>query len=175
MVLAAQAGAELFVVAERRSPCGACDAYVLPLQAATDVAHARDLIARGPTLAGAPIAVARIAPGADGVNRNVLAPGEPPWDWHVSEFQGFGDFAIELCDGSPTLVQQDVAGWIANTNGTICFWGYTVVAELAPPAVPTLRPPGTLILLAALLLVSRRRDRSSARSALPPARGDREP
>jgi hypothetical protein len=162
-VLAASARAELFVVAEPRSPCAACDAYVLPLQAPADVAHARDLIVRGPALAGAPIAVARIAAGPDGVNRNVLAPGEPPWSWRVTEFQGFADFTIELCDGTPTLVEQDVAGWIANTGGVICFWGYTVVAELPTSAIPGLRAPGVVLLLAALCVAGVGRLRAAER------------
>jgi hypothetical protein len=110
------------------------DSYVLVLEKSADIDHARALIEKG-AAAGATIAVVRIAAGADGRNRNVRAPGEPLWSWHQTSFEGFGDAAIELCDGWPGYVEQDVDRWIANTNGTICFWSYTVVEELPEPGV----------------------------------------
>lgn len=109
------------------------DSYVLMLQEPADIEHARALVEK--RAAGGTIAVVRIAAGADGRNRNVRAPGEPLWSWHQTSFEGFGDFAIELCDGWPGYVEQDVERWIANTNGTICFWSYTVVEELPEPGV----------------------------------------
>jgi hypothetical protein len=131
-----------FVVAERPGVEEHGDSFVLPLTDAVDVAHARDLIARGPEAAGAAIVFAEISAGADGVNRDVLAAGEPLWNWHVSRFEGFGDVGLELVDGWPTFVEQDVQGWIANTRrsedetfGHIGFWNYTVVAELAGDGV----------------------------------------
>jgi len=119
-----------FVVAQRiPAPLPPSDAYVLPLAAPADIAAARALVSGGSSM----IVIARIEEGADGINRNVNAPGMPEWSWHVAEFMRFDTATIELCDGSPTLVEQDVKGWIANTGGTICFWAYTVVAELPPP------------------------------------------
>ncbi|NIO29258.1 MAG: hypothetical protein GTO29_11975 [Candidatus Latescibacteria bacterium] len=106
------------------------DSYVLPLSDSADIAFARQLIANGEFK----IAVARIAPGADGINRDMYAPGMPEWSWHVTEFLEFADCTIEICDGSPTLVEQDVDGWMASTD-MICFWTYTVVEEI-PPSVP---------------------------------------
>ena len=144
MPLTARAGTTYFVVAERAGVEEHHDSFVLPLSDAVDVAHARDLIARGPDAAGNGIVFASVVAGADGINRNVVADGEPPWHWHVSEFEGFGDFGIELVDGNPTFLESDVAGWIANTRrddpdvGHIGFWNYTVVAELdgGPVTVP---------------------------------------
>jgi hypothetical protein len=107
------------------------DSYVLPLSDPAAIAHARELISAGPA-AGAPIVVAKIAKGANGINRNALAPGSPPWSWHVTEFEGFADNTIEILDGWPTFIEQDVDGWIQNTNGYVGFWEYTVVAELPP-------------------------------------------
>jgi hypothetical protein len=140
---AARAGTVLFVVAERPGVEEHGDSFVLPLSDAEDVAHARDLIARGPDAAGAGLVFAQVSAGRDGINRDVLAPGEPLWDWHVSKFEGFGDMGLELVDGWPTFVQADVPGWIANTRrtpdetvGHIGFWNYTVVAELAPATIP---------------------------------------
>jgi hypothetical protein len=150
-VPSAWAGPVLFVVGERVKEHG--DSFVLPLEDPADIAHARDLIARGPEAAGAPLVFAEIVPGADGINRDVFAEGQPLWNWHVSKFEGFADGGIELVDGWPTFIEQDVAGWMANTRrdkddpnapGHIGFWSYTVVAEIAadggsggsPPAVP---------------------------------------
>ena len=140
----ARAGTVYFVVAEREEVAEHNDSFVLPLSAEADIAHARDLIARGPDAAGAPIVFASIVAGADGVNRNVLAEGEPLWNWHVKDFEGFADMGIELVDGWPTFVESDVQGWINNTKrddpavGHMGFWNYTVVAEL--PAGPVTIP-----------------------------------
>ncbi|HZP83075.1 MAG TPA: PEP-CTERM sorting domain-containing protein [Chthonomonadaceae bacterium] len=130
----AQADPRYFLVAGRPGLPQITDSYVLPLEEPQDIAHAQALIAQGPDI-GAGIVVAAIQAGADGINRDYLAPGAPPWSWHVTQFEGFADFTIELYDGSPTLVEEDVPGWIANTGGHIGFWNYTVVAEL-PAGVP---------------------------------------
>lgn len=138
----AQAGTVYFVVAERPGAAVHHDSYVLPLSEPEDIAHARDLVIRGPDAAGSPLVFASVVAGADGINRNVLAEGEPPWNWHVSAFEGFGDFGIELVDGNPTYLESDVQGWIRNTSrgdgdvGHIGFWNYTVVSELAGPVIP---------------------------------------
>ena len=135
------------------------DSFILPLSEPDDIAHARDLIARGPEAAGAPLVFAEVVAGSDGINRDVLAEGEPLWSWHVSAFEGFGDGGIELVDGWPTFIESDVQGWIENTNredgdprGHIGFWSYTVVAELdGPPTgipLPGALPGGLLGLLA---------------------------
>ena len=68
------------------------------------------------------------------------------------------------CDGWPTYIENDVAGWIDNTDGNglgqpggggvghIGFWNYTITAELTGP--PTeLRPISTAIPLPAALPV----------------------
>jgi hypothetical protein len=149
-----------FVVAERPGQVVHGDSYILPLSNADDIAHARALLAAEPgTLAS--IAVAHIAAGADGVNRDWLAPGRPEWSWHVTEFDGFYDFTAEVLDGWPTFVEQDVPGWIANTGGQIGFWSYTVVAELPTP-IPE---PGAGAMLLALILLPRiaRRGRPASR------------
>jgi hypothetical protein len=154
------AGPVYFVVAERPGQEEHGDSFVLPLTGADDIAHARDLIARGPEAAGAPLVFAEVSPGADGINRNVLADGQPLWNWHVSGFEGFADGGIELVDGWPTFIEGDVGGWMANTRrdrddpdapGHIGFWNYTVVAELddRPSEVPL--PPA--VFAAGALLV----------------------
>jgi hypothetical protein len=123
-----------FLVTELPEDAVHGDSYVLPLSDPAAIAHARALVAEPGTLAS--IAVAHIAAGPDGINRDHLASGTPGWSWHVTGFEGFTDFAIEILDGWPTYVEQDVAGWIANTDGMIGFWNYTVTAELDLTADP---------------------------------------
>jgi len=125
----APAATNYFVVAERPGTARHHDSYVLPLTNATAIAHARALIANGPGI-GQAIVVARIAAGADGVNRDYLAQGAPAWSWHVTSFVAFADSTIEILDGWPGYVENNVAGWIANTGGSIGFWTYTVVDEI---------------------------------------------
>jgi GNAT superfamily N-acetyltransferase len=137
-----------FLVAERPGHEVHGDSYVLVLSEQADIDHARDLIVKGAS-AGATIAVVRIAAGADGRNRDVRAPGEPLWSWHQTAFEGFADFAIELCDGWPGYVEEDVERWIANTGGTICFWSYTAVEELPEPGAPGIAAGAALLLAAA--------------------------
>jgi hypothetical protein len=108
------------------------DSYVLPLSEPEDIAHARDLIEFGPA-AGATIAVAAIAAGGDGINRNSFALFAPEWSWHVTDFLGFADITAEILDGWPTGVELYPEFWIGPSGqGTIGFWSYTVVAELPP-------------------------------------------
>lgn len=107
------------------------DSYVLPLSKPDDIAHARKLIELGPGIEGGHIAVAAIDADSDGVNRNTLAPDQPLWSWHVSEFYGFAEMTIELCDGWPGLVEDNLDYWV-NTVGQVCFWSYTVVEEITP-------------------------------------------
>jgi hypothetical protein len=106
------------------------DAYTLVLSDPADIAHARDLVARG-LAAGEAIVVARVAAGLDQINRNWGAPGAPPWHWHIWQFVAFADATVEILDGTPSGVEVNPAGWAAYP-GLIGFWGYTVVAELPP-------------------------------------------
>lgn len=120
----------LFLVAEEEPIHG--DSYLLPLSDPKDIADARALLDLGSQSGVGKIVSAKIEPGTDGHNRDLQNPGAPLWSWHISQFEGFADAAIELCDGWPGKVEEDVAAWIANTDGTICFWSYTVVAEIGP-------------------------------------------
>lgn len=147
----AQASPAYFVVAEPPESVYHFDSYILPLYEPADIAQARQLIQSGQRQ----IVFAAIAPGADGINRDVYH--NKLWSWHVTEFEGFADMGIELLDGWPTYVESDVAGWMANTGGHIGFWSYTVVAELS--AVPE---PSTLLMagiggVATVLAIGRRR------------------
>jgi hypothetical protein len=139
-----------FLMGEFPQPGFHHDSYVLPLSDPDHIAHARALIAQGPGI-GEAIATARIEPGADGINGNFLAPNGPAWNWHVTEFLGFADFTIEIYDGWPTFVEDDIDGWMQNTGGIIGFWGYTVIGEFDGVPQATIPEVGsaTLLLLAA--------------------------
>lgn len=112
------------------------DSFLLPLSDPLAIAQARARIAQGNASGVGSIVSAQIAAGADGFNRDVNRPGTSLWSWHVTQFEGFADSAIELCDGWPGFVEQDPAAFIANTSGRICFWNYRIVAEL--PSAPAL-------------------------------------
>lgn len=108
------------------------DSYILPLSDPADIAHARALI-RNPEDSGGRIVLATIEHGGRSgqyVNRDLLNENRE-WSWHVSEFQGFVDVTIEIYDGSPTLVEEDLHGWFNNTGGVIGFWSYTVTREVS--------------------------------------------
>lgn len=47
---------------------------------------------------------------------------DPQWDFHVDPEQvGFADFAIELCDGTPQYVNENLAEWMS-TVVEYCPW-----------------------------------------------------
>ena len=143
-----------FVVSERAEVCAHCDSFLLPLSDPQDIADARLLIANGLRSGIGSIPVVEVAAGADGVNRDPGAPGEPIWGWHVTDFQGFAEVAIELCDGWPGLIESDPHAFVANTGGQFCPWSYSVTAELtAPPPVPGLSSWGLAGLVLALSMV----------------------
>lgn len=110
--------------------------YLLPLSHPDDIAAARAELANREAGDAGAIVVARIRPGGDGLNRNLRDPGQRLWSWHIEAFETFADLSIELCDGSPALVEAEPEAFAANTGGMICFWGYSIAAELEAP--PTL-------------------------------------
>ncbi len=97
------------------------ESYVLPLSRADHIAHARDLIARGPA-AGQALVVAYIGRNDSGINRNYQDPRFPQWSWEVTNFVGFADVTAEILDGRPSQPPAYEIG----------FWSYTVVRELGP-------------------------------------------
>lgn len=51
-----------------------------------------------------------------------------PWHWHLVD-AGLTELAIELCDGTPSMVESDLAYWL-DTVGNFCPWAGYVYAEL---------------------------------------------
>ena len=109
IVSAVHAETVYFLLSERRAP--QVESYVLPLRKPEHIAEARRQLA-GIEQAYRQFAAARIAKGADGINRNYLAPGAPPWSWHVTEFIGFYDgISHGRRDGEPSDVEQYFDIW----------------------------------------------------------------
>jgi hypothetical protein len=104
---------------------GMSDSYILPLTDPEDIALARQLVDGGFL-----IVVATITKGSDGINRDMLAPGQPEWSWHVTHFIAFASAAIELCDGTPTLTEVTAGSMPEDQEWDICYWKYTVVADV---------------------------------------------
>lgn len=53
-----------------------------------------------------------------------------PWSWHLEpDSIAFADFAIELCDGCPSFVQDDLEYWLY-TVGRYCPWSAELVRRV---------------------------------------------
>jgi hypothetical protein len=74
-----------------------------------------------------------MASGRVGVISGQLAAGDggfnAPWSWHlVPSSVTAPDLAIELCDGRPSFVQNDLTYWMQSVK-QFCPWGARVVSE----------------------------------------------
>lgn len=74
----------------------------------------------GTSRASIPVGPVRSGPGRG--NHNL------PWSWHLDpEEAEMAEAAIEICDGRPSLVEEDVDAWIA-TVGSYCPWGAELIS-----------------------------------------------
>lgn len=76
---------------------------------------------------------ARLGAGTEGVIIGNLTSGDggfnAPWSWHWEPSTvEVADLAIEVCDGRPSMVEDDLPYWI-DTVGAFCPWGATVIAR----------------------------------------------
>jgi hypothetical protein len=76
----------------------------------------------------------RLASGEPGVINGLLESGDggfnDPWSWHmVPESVETPDVAVEVCDGTPSFVEQDLDYWL-NTVERYCPWGAVVTERL---------------------------------------------
>lgn len=77
---------------------------------------------------------ARLTSGEEGVLSGELAAGDggynAPWSWHmIPSMVHAPDVAIELCDGRPSMVEEDLDYWL-ETVERFCPWGAKVVERL---------------------------------------------
>lgn len=76
---------------------------------------------------------ARLKSKEPGVINGKLLPGSggynAPWSWRLDPATvEVVDMAIEVCDGRPSMVEQDLSYWL-NTVQRFCPWGAKVVAR----------------------------------------------
>lgn len=63
-----------------------------------------------------------LARGDGGFNR--------PWNWHLKpETVRMVEFSIELCDGLPSHIENDLDYWV-ETVKSYCPWGARIVGKL---------------------------------------------
>lgn len=77
----------------------------------------------------------RLASGEEGVLSGELAAGDggynAPWSWHlVPETVEAPDLAIEVCDGRPSMVEEDLDYWLGTVE-RFCPWGATVIERIS--------------------------------------------
>jgi len=73
---------------------------------------------------------ARLDSGAEGVILGEIREGDggfnQPWGWHmVPSTVHAADMAIELCDGRPSMVEDDLDYWLGTVK-QFCPWGAVV-------------------------------------------------
>lgn len=118
-----------FLVAEKGKPLHS-DSYILPLSAKESIEYAR-LIISNPNLAPAQIIFAEIDRGnSDGIICNNDLIGGTKLNWHIKNFIGFGEMGIEILDGWPLYVNDNLEDWMSQTGGRIGFWNYTIIREV---------------------------------------------
>jgi len=129
-------GTVYFLVAEYKNPVRG-DSYILPLTDTNDIQTAREILAN-PDQVPDRIVLAKI------VNHETNSPlknkdllQNRTWSWSVSEFLGFAGSTIEILDGNPSTVEEDIEFWFQNTSnsgdfGMIGFWSYSIVREVEP-------------------------------------------
>lgn len=140
-VLAGRIG---FLVAEFPDQVVHGDSFVITIdEADTDrLTHARNLvdwIEAGMPAASSPdgkIVFTAIATGADGINRDLLAPSQPEWSWHPIGEVDFVDISAEIYDGWPTFVE--VLG--INTWWFEVFGPVRRVTQISPVAKASVVP-----------------------------------
>jgi hypothetical protein len=119
------------------------NSYILPLSNPEDIQTARKWVATGEGLSNSDYLDVwdyapwqRIRLGSDGINRDVLQPGQPLWSWHVEAFTQWGPstFVPGWPYRDPLQLEQLVLGGEFEDNTEMAFsGGFSVVAELNAP------------------------------------------
>lgn len=111
------------------------ESFIIGLTDPADIIYARKLI-ENPDSAPDKILNARIVPQTgdeEVLNRDI--DNNKIWSWKIEEFDGFAFNTIEILDGWPGYVEEDLERWFKNTSGSdkfgyIGFWNYTIVEEI---------------------------------------------
>lgn len=108
------------------------DSFIVALEDPNQIQKARDIIAHpenGMILFG------RIRKDQLGWNRPLLNKIKTPFSWTVAEVTNFAQIGSITCDGSPSLVEEQLPQWLVQER--ICFWNYRVTRELTREQVQT--------------------------------------
>ena len=116
----------------------ALESYVFSTTSPEQIAEIRNRIANN--LPMSPLV--RIAPGADGINRNHVAPGMQLWNWHVVELREVYHVPILPAVFPPpplpyretplNVINADVEGFIASVGDIISPQRLTRIMEIDP-------------------------------------------
>jgi hypothetical protein len=128
-VLAAAASALVLVACEGSPGAPSSDAVFEVRACGSQTFRIRltnaDLVQQAGRLAGQPgqpIVNGRLARGSGGFN--------DPWSWHLlPETVRFADVTIELCDGCPQMVEDDLDYWL-ETVQQFCPWSSEIVRRV---------------------------------------------
>lgn len=132
-------GTVFFLVSEMTAEKG--DSFILALADSADIAYARGIVADRDSEELEKLVVAKVVRSKgneEHLNKDLLR--NTTWSWKISEFEGFYGSTIEILDGGPQDLQNDMDWWIDNTSddpdyGVIGFWNYTVVREVTPEEI----------------------------------------
>jgi len=91
----------------------------------------------------------KVAPGSDGLNRNVVVTNQPLWLWHIVDFVGFqigcGEYdVIDPLRPTPYNLHDPQVMARAMAEGGWSAARYEIVAEIDPPLQSSLRFEPTL-------------------------------
>ncbi len=69
---------------------------------------------------------------------NVDLQNKRLWTWHLaSKSVQFADFTVELCDGTPQFVEENVFEWI-HSQTRFCPWSWTLIREVTTQEIQNL-------------------------------------
>ena len=111
------------------------ESYIIALTDSLQIEHARMIISN-PEIVSDKIILAKIIPQNGTENyQNIDLNSNTVWSWRVDEFIGFVFTTIEIYDGWPGYIEEDLNRWFQNTSddpnsGVIGFWGFTVLEEI---------------------------------------------
>ncbi len=113
------------------------ESFIIALKDSVDISLARKIIS-DPDNSPDKIVLAKIV-RQDGNEDflNIDLNSNTTWSWKIEVFMGFVSSSIEIYDGWPGYIEEDIDRWFNNTSddpdsGIIGFWGYTVVEEIEP-------------------------------------------
>jgi hypothetical protein len=119
---------------------GPTNSFLLPLTNQADITKARKIVAARSTgwFPGVydPKPGVWIQTGSDGTNRDVLAPGQPLWSWHVAGLQMW--YSAQLFESPysyPFQVERDVIAGTFQAGAPVSFLECGLIAELNPPFI----------------------------------------